>query len=89
MRAFLRKHNPEFTMLEAYWAYADWEKMANLVEELICVLAEKICGSLTIEHRDSEEKVVTHDQFETALAPGALPRCDAGGCREGLVRSLR
>src|SRR5207244_493912 len=47
-----RKHNPEFTMLEAYWAYADFEKMANLVEELICHLAEKICGSLTVEHRD-------------------------------------
>jgi lysyl-tRNA synthetase class 2 len=53
-----RKHNPEFTMLEAYWAYADFEKMANLTEELICYLAEKICGSLTIEHPDSEEKVV-------------------------------
>ena len=53
-----RKHNPEFTMLEAYWAYADFEKMANLTEELICYLAEKICGSLTIEHRDVEEKVV-------------------------------
>jgi lysyl-tRNA synthetase class 2 len=53
-----RKHNPEFTMLEAYWAYADFEKMANLTEELICYLSEKICGSLTIEHRDSEEKVV-------------------------------
>jgi lysyl-tRNA synthetase, class II len=53
-----RKHNPEFTMLEAYWAYADWEKMANLVEELICYLAEKICGSLTVEHRDSEENIV-------------------------------
>jgi len=53
-----RKHNPEFTMLEAYWAYADFEKMANLVEELICHLAEKICGSLTIEHRDAEEKIV-------------------------------
>jgi lysyl-tRNA synthetase class 2 len=53
-----RKHNPEFTMLEAYWAYADFEKMANLTEELICYLAEKICGSLIIEHRDSEEKVV-------------------------------
>ena len=53
-----RKHNPEFTMLEAYWAYADWEKMANLVEELICYLAEKICGSLTFEHRDSEEKII-------------------------------
>ena len=47
-----RKHNPEFTMLEAYWAYADFEKVANLVEELICYLAEKVCGSLTIEHRD-------------------------------------
>lgn len=53
-----RKHNPEFTMLEAYWAYADFEKMANLVEELICYLAEKICGSLTVEHRDSDEKIV-------------------------------
>src|SRR5436309_4279634 len=37
-----RKHNPEFTMLEAYWAYADFEKMANLVEELIIHLAQKI-----------------------------------------------
>ena len=37
-----RKHNPEFTMLEAYWAYADFEKIANLVEELICNLAEKV-----------------------------------------------
>jgi lysyl-tRNA synthetase, class II len=53
-----RKHNPEFTMLEAYWAYADWEKMANLVEELICFLAEKICGSLTIEHQDVDGKIV-------------------------------
>ncbi|HEY4272132.1 MAG TPA: lysine--tRNA ligase [Candidatus Udaeobacter sp.] len=53
-----RKHNPEFTMLEAYWAYADFEKMANLVEELICYLAEKVCGSLTIEHRDADGKVI-------------------------------
>src|SRR5437016_989896 len=50
-----RKHNPEFTMLEAYWAYADFEKMANLVEVLICYLAEKICGSLTLERRDANE----------------------------------
>jgi lysyl-tRNA synthetase class 2 len=37
-----RKHNPEFTMLEVYWAYADFEQIANLVEELICHVAEKI-----------------------------------------------
>src|SRR5881398_640807 len=53
-----RKHNPEFTMLEAYWAYADFEKVANLVEELICYLAERICGSLTVEHRDADGKIV-------------------------------
>src|SRR6266403_1081238 len=53
-----RKHNPEFTMLEVYWAYADFEKMADLIEELICHTAEKICGSLEIEHRDADGKVV-------------------------------
>ena len=53
-----RKHNPEFTMLEVYWAYADFEKMADLIEELICNVAEKICRSLEIEHRDAEGKVV-------------------------------
>ena len=53
-----RKHNPEFTMLEAYWAYADFQKVANLVEELICHLAEKICASLTVEHRDADGKIV-------------------------------
>jgi lysyl-tRNA synthetase, class II len=53
-----RKHNPEFTMLEFYWAYADFEKIGNLAEELICHLAEKICGSLTLEHRDADGNVV-------------------------------
>ncbi len=52
-----RKHNPEFTMLEAYWAYADFEKIANLVEELICHVAEVVCGSLQIEHRDADGKI--------------------------------
>ena len=37
-----RRHNPEFTMLEIYWAYANFEKMADLVEGLICHLAEKV-----------------------------------------------
>ncbi|MBA2271204.1 MAG: lysine--tRNA ligase [Chthoniobacterales bacterium] len=52
-----RRHNPEFTMLEAYWAYADFEKMAELVEELICHLAERVAGSLQIEHRNGEGEV--------------------------------
>src|SRR5256886_6933434 len=53
-----RKHNPEFTMIEVYRAYADFEKMADLIEELICNVAEKICGSREIELRDGEGKVV-------------------------------
>ncbi len=61
-----RKHNPEFTMLEAYWAYADFEKIAELVEELICHLATAIAAQnngtegsspLRIEHRDAEGNV--------------------------------
>ncbi len=52
-----RRHNPEFTMLEAYWAYADFEKIADLVEELICRLAETVAGSLQVEHRDAEGNV--------------------------------
>ena len=53
-----RKHNPEFTMLEGYWAYADFEKIADLVEEMICHLAATISSDGTqIEHRDTEGKV--------------------------------
>jgi lysyl-tRNA synthetase, class II len=52
-----RRHNPEFTMLEAYWAYADFEMMASLVEEMICALAEQVAGSLVITHRDSEGNI--------------------------------
>ncbi len=52
-----RRHNPEFTMLEAYWAFSDFEEMANLVEEMTCHLAEKFCGGLKIEHKDEEGEV--------------------------------
>jgi lysyl-tRNA synthetase, class II len=52
-----RRHNPEFTMLEAYWAFSDFEEMADLVEEMTCHLAEKFCGGLKIEHKDEEGNV--------------------------------
>jgi lysyl-tRNA synthetase class 2 len=53
-----RRHNPEFTMLEAYWACADFEKMAELVEEMVCHVAMTVCGTLTIEHKNSEGQVL-------------------------------
>jgi len=53
-----RRHNPEFTMLEAYWAYADFEQMAELMEELICHLSMKINGTLKLEHKNADGEVV-------------------------------
>jgi lysyl-tRNA synthetase, class II len=60
-----RKHNPEFTMLEAYWAYADFEKIADLVEEMIVHLAVTIetgdrkaeTGEIKVVHKDAEGNV--------------------------------
>jgi len=37
-----RNHNPEFTMLEFYWAYADYEDNMNLVEEMIQAVAKQV-----------------------------------------------
>lgn len=40
------KHNPEFTMMEAYMAFGDMSTMLDLTERLITYLAQKICGTL-------------------------------------------
>src|SRR5436853_2641903 len=53
-----RKHNPEFTMLEAYQAYGDYETMMELLEEMICHVAQKVLGTLVIEHKDVEGQVI-------------------------------
>ena len=51
------RHNPEFTMLEAYEAYGNWETMADLVEGMVCHLAEKLFGGLKIEHKNEAGEV--------------------------------
>jgi lysyl-tRNA synthetase class 2 len=53
-----RKHNPEFTMLEAYQAYGDYESMMELLQSMICHIAQKILGTLKIEHKDTQGTVV-------------------------------
>ncbi len=53
-----RRHNPEFTMLEAYQAFGNFEIMADLVEEMVCHLAEKFFGTLQIEHKNEEGEVI-------------------------------
>jgi lysyl-tRNA synthetase class 2 len=44
-----RVHNPEFTMLELYQAYADYNVMMDLTEELICLLVEEYCSGKQVQ----------------------------------------
>lgn len=48
------RHNPEFTMLEAYWAFADYEDMMSLWEELLVALVEEIRGGRTLRWGEAE-----------------------------------
>lgn len=52
-----RRHNPEFTMLEAYCAFGDYESMMETVESLIKHVAQTVLGTLVIETKDAEGKV--------------------------------
>jgi lysyl-tRNA synthetase class 2 len=52
-----RKHNPEFTMLEAYQAYGDYETMMELVQSMICHVAQRVLGTLLIQHKDVSGQV--------------------------------
>ena len=44
------RHNPEFTMLELYWAYRDYADIMELTEELIAGVADDVCGATTVEY---------------------------------------
>jgi lysyl-tRNA synthetase class 2 len=47
-----RKHNPEFTMMECYQAYADYRDMMELTEEMIKEVAEKVRGTTALQFQD-------------------------------------
>jgi lysyl-tRNA synthetase class 2 len=52
-------HNPEFTMMELYWAYVDYNEIMELVEQMIPVLAQEVLGTT----------IITVDGTEIDLAP--------------------
>ena len=51
------KHNPEFTSIEFYWAYATYEDLINLTEELITGLAKNVIKSDTVMFGENEIKL--------------------------------
>jgi len=46
------KHNPEFTMIEFYVAYKDYNWLMDFTEKLLCYVVEKVCGALKIKYSD-------------------------------------
>lgn len=48
------KHNPEFTMMELYQAYADYHDMMKITEEMIAYIAEKCLGTTKITYQGTE-----------------------------------
>ncbi len=48
------KHNPEFTQMEFYWAYADYQKVMDLTEEMISFVGEQVLGKKSFTYRGQE-----------------------------------
>jgi len=84
------RHNPEFTMLEFYQAYADYEDFMNLTEDMMRGLAQAVLGSLQIHYQGQEfdlqqpfTRISVADsiiQFNPELDPGKLE--DLEYCRK-------
>ncbi len=77
------RHNPEFTMLEAYEAFGSWETMADLVEDMVCTVAMNVFGTLILEHktadpRSSATNASEAPQRSNAPHPSEAPHVNAG-----------
>ena len=81
------KHNPEFTMLEFYEAYGDYDSMARLTRELIVESAKAALGTTVVVGPDGEDydlgtewrSVAVFDAISDALGEGVGPDTDLAG----------
>ena len=70
------KHNPEFTTIELYQAYTDFEGMMDLVEELYTILAKKICGTTKITYQGKEIDMGSWERLTMVEAVKKYSGCD-------------
>jgi len=78
------QHNPEFTMLELYIAYADFQALTGLLESLVISTADAVHGSATLTYQGREYRLqapFTRLSVEEAVA-GANPELDAARLRD-------
>ena len=66
------QHNPEFTMLEFYWAYANYLDLMDLTETMLCGLAEAVTGGAAVNYQD--EKIDFSGPFERLSVEDAVRR---------------
>src|SRR5512136_2918937 len=48
------KHNPEFTAMECYWAYADYQTMMRLTEQMVAAIAQEVLGTTKVVFNGQE-----------------------------------
>lgn len=87
------RHNPEFTMLEFYQAYSDFNELMDLTEELISELVLQVCGQLEIEygqHKINFERPWPRMTMCDAIArfwpDGPGPEAQELATRDGVMR---
>lgn len=73
------RHNPEFTMLEFYQAYADYKDLMNLTEDMLRELAQNVLGSTKLKNhvRDAQGEVLEVKEYDFAQAFERLSMADA------------
>ena len=70
------RHNPEFTMLELYQAYADYRDLMDLIEQMLRGAAEAVLGTLQFDSQGQHHDL--RDAFERVTVEDLILRCNPG-----------